>query len=130
MKEIKYTLTVRGAFLTKIDTQGSDTVTFKLDGEDDAILKIGEKTYKISHGVCYIRPCEIKDGIYVPELVTASGAMRLDTVSVLFGVMKLCVGERELQRASLERLELSRRLDELEEKSRRLCDAVFGTKLF
>ena len=130
MKEIKYTLTSRGAFLTEIDTKNSDTVLFKIDGEDEAILKIGEKTYKISHGVCYIRPVEIKDGVYVPELITDFGATKLDTFSGFYGVMKLEYKEAEYLNTSKILLELSSRLNTLEEKNRALWDAVFGTKLF
>ena len=130
MKEIKYTLTSRGAFLTEIDTKNSDTVLFKIDGEDEAILKIGEKTYEISHGVCYIRPVEIRDGVYVPELITDVGATKLDTFSVFYGVMKLEYKEAEYLNTSKILLELSSRLNALEEKTRALWDAVFGTKLF
>ena len=130
MREIKYTVTPRGAFLCEIDTKNDDTIAFRLDGEDDAILKIGENIYEISHGVCYICPEEIKDGIYTPELVTHLGSFKLDTFAVFFGVMKLRVGERELARASREILELSSKLELVEEQGRQLWDAVFGTKLF
>lgn len=130
MKEIKYTLTPYGAYLTEISPSSSENVIFRLCGEDDAILKIGEKTFEISHGVCFIDPKEIKDGIYVPELITDFGAVRLDTFSFSFGVIKLRLGDRELARVEGELLNLSNRVKELEENNRRLQDAVFGTKLF
>ena len=130
MKEIKYTLTAHAAFLTEIDTYNCDTVTFRLEGEDDAILKIGDSTYEISHGVCHIHPSKIKDGVYIPELITDDGATPLDAVSVLFGVMKLCPTECEIARTSRMMLDLSKRIATLEEENGRLHDAVFGTKLF
>ena len=130
MKEIKYTLTPYGAYLTEITKGNSDNVAFMLDGEDDAILKIGEKTYKISHGVCYIDPNEIDDGDYVPEVITDFGAISLDTFSIRYGVISIHVGDEELLRIQRELLLLSGRIGALEETSRKLCDAVFGTKLF
>ena len=130
MREIKYSVTSHGAFLCEIDEKNSETVTFKLDGEEDAILKIDEKTYKISHGVCFISPSELQDGTYVPELICDVGAFKLDTFAVNFGVIKLRIGERELANTSQRMLELYERLELAEEKNRKLWDAVFGTKLF
>ena len=130
MREITYKVTSRGAFVCEVDTKNEHTVAFKLLGEDEGILKIGEKTYEISHGVCYIDLSEIKDGIYTPELVCDSGTFKLERVSIFFGVMKLKVGEVELARASREILELSSRLAHIEGECKRLLDAVFGTKIF
>lgn len=130
MREIKYTITSFGAYLTEIVPESSDTVAFKLKGADDAILKIGKKIYEISHGVCYIRPCEIGDGLYVPELITDSDTFTLDTFAVSLGILKLKISERELTKIECDLLNLCCRVRELEERDRKLHDAVFGTKLF
>ena len=130
MREIKYEVTSEGAFLCEVDTKNESTVAFKVDGEVDAILKIGEKTYEISHGVCYIDLNEIEDGTYTPLLVCDEGSFKLDRISVFFGVMKLKVGEVELAKASREILGLTKRLAAALNDQKRLLDAVFGTKLF
>ena len=130
MNKIKYTLTPYGAYLTEVDKSNSDNLTFLLDGEDEAILKIGDSTYKISHGVCLITPSEIADGIYIPELIYDGGAVPLDTVEVRYGVICIRPGVDELVKIQGELLALSERTHALEESNRRLHDAVFGTKLF
>ena len=53
MQEIKYTINPYGAYLTEVVPSKSDTVIFKLEGEDDALLKIGEKI--ILNGVNNVR---------------------------------------------------------------------------
>ena len=67
MKEIKYTLTSRGAFLTEIDTKNSDTVLFKIDGEEKASYTLrgtfpGEKeaTINLLATYCGCKPEDVK----------------------------------------------------------------------
>ena len=54
MKKITYILTSRDAYPTDVDTTLSKTLEFTFDGEEATHLKIGEKIFKISHGVCLV----------------------------------------------------------------------------
>ena len=130
MKEIKYNVTPYGAYLTEVVPECSDIVALKLQGVDEAILKIGKEVYEISHGVCYISPSEIGDGEYTPELITDTEVLKLDTFKVSLGTLRIKITERELARVEGELFDMCARIRALEERERKLYDAVFGTKIF
>ena len=130
MKKITYILTSRDAYPTDVDTTLSKTLEFTFDGEEATHLKIGEKIFKISHGVCLVEADGLREGVYSPSVITEGGAIVLDTLTVKGGYIALTPGALEYSKIcdSLYRARL--RIRELEEDVRRILDAVFGRKLF
>lgn len=130
MNVMKYTVYGGTAYLTELSCEGGNSLRIELRGTECGTVRIGKMLAKISHGVADIHLRELGDGLFAPELITAAGRIRLDTLSLRGGRVSLAAPNEIHTRLAVEVLTLRCKLDGLEPQIKRLTDAVFGATIF
>ncbi len=131
MTALKYTKSENEFLLTGYTEGGGDKTTLSFSLKTDGILYIGNMVCKVSEGTAVIRNLDIGDGVYAPILKINDGSYICDKIKSEAGTLSPEKNEIEqLFRLTKRAVSAEERLSLIEARLSRLCDAVYGEKIF
>ena len=97
----------------------------------DGFVNIGSKSFTVSGGLCVIDVARLTDSEIFPTLILADRKISLPAMTKSEGVFVPKIYDSEfIRELSLSRLQLTKRLDELEERLNGLSKRVYRTTIF
>jgi hypothetical protein len=128
MSKFTFVPTKEHLALTEYSAEG-ERVDFIFPGVNDGFVVMENVTFKITHGSARIRPELLKNGSITPYLLTESGRIPLDAVTVDNGAVRPDAWAMIL-RMSNQLVSLFSHSSTFDERLGALDGAVFGTKIF